>query len=300
MTETPAKLTLGPLLFNWREDKARDFYFRMADEAPVDIVYLGEVVCAKRMPFQQRWLADAAERLQAAGKEVVFSTLALISDRKDLEAVQSITAAADFNTIEANDIAAASMLAGRRFTVGPYINIYNEATLEYFENLGATRLCLPPELPASSMEALAMMSDTPLEVQVFGRLPLAISARCYHARAHKRHKDSCQYVCEKSPDGMTVNTLDDEAFLAVNGTQTLSYTYCNLVKELGDLQMMGIRHFRLSPHDADMVKVCLVFRDVLDHKLSRGEALRELAGTFENAEFSNGFYYGHEGIRQFS
>ena len=44
-------LTLGPLLYNWKPEVRRDFYFRIADEAPVDCVYLGEVVCAKREPF---------------------------------------------------------------------------------------------------------------------------------------------------------------------------------------------------------------------------------------------------------
>ncbi len=36
-----ASLTLGPVLFNWPAETWRDFYFRIADEAPVDIVYLG-------------------------------------------------------------------------------------------------------------------------------------------------------------------------------------------------------------------------------------------------------------------
>ena len=45
------KLTLGPALFNWSPEKWRDFYFQIADEAPVDVVYVGEVVCSKRSPF---------------------------------------------------------------------------------------------------------------------------------------------------------------------------------------------------------------------------------------------------------
>ncbi len=90
------KLTMGPLLFNWPEDKARDFYFRIAEEAPVDIVYLGEAVCAKRMVFQQQWMADAALRLMEAGKEVVLSTLSLIMDQRDIQAVQRLAAETDF------------------------------------------------------------------------------------------------------------------------------------------------------------------------------------------------------------
>jgi hypothetical protein len=53
----------------------RDFYFRIADEAPVDAVYFGEVVCSKRAPLTEAHLQDAAERLRAADKQVVLSTL---------------------------------------------------------------------------------------------------------------------------------------------------------------------------------------------------------------------------------
>ena len=45
-------LTLGPVLFNWPVGRWVDFYARVADEAPVDRVCLGEVVCSKRQPFK--------------------------------------------------------------------------------------------------------------------------------------------------------------------------------------------------------------------------------------------------------
>ena len=32
-----SELTLGPVLFNWEPERWRDFYFRIADEAPVEI-----------------------------------------------------------------------------------------------------------------------------------------------------------------------------------------------------------------------------------------------------------------------
>ena len=46
-----SELTLGPVLFNWQPERWRDFYFRIADEAPVATVYLGEAVCSKRAPL---------------------------------------------------------------------------------------------------------------------------------------------------------------------------------------------------------------------------------------------------------
>ena len=65
------ELAIGPLLFNWAPERVEAFYARIADEAPVATVYLGEVVCGKRQPLLQHALARSAERLEAAGCEVV-------------------------------------------------------------------------------------------------------------------------------------------------------------------------------------------------------------------------------------
>ena len=59
-----SRLTLGPLLFHWSGQKRRDFYFRIADEAPVDTVYLGEVVCSKRESVFALFRAEVIERLR--------------------------------------------------------------------------------------------------------------------------------------------------------------------------------------------------------------------------------------------
>ncbi|MCH7540082.1 MAG: U32 family peptidase [Proteobacteria bacterium] len=288
-----AKLTLGPVLFNWAPEAWRDFYFGIADEAPVDSVCLGEVVCSKRRPLFEPYLAAVVERLERTGKEVVFSTLALIMDERETAHVRAI-AATEGLYVEANDISAAALLAGRPHAIGPFINVYNEATLAYLVERGATRVCLPVELPAESLAVLAASSDVELEVQVFGRLPLAISARCYHARSCGLLKDNCQFVCDQDPDGMDVETLDGVPFLAINGPQILSSTYGNLWGELKALKEMGIRRFRLSPHNTDMVQVARLFRDGLDGR-DPPQAEERLAELVNGAAFSNGFFHGVAG-----
>ncbi len=289
-------LTLGPVLFNWPAAKLRDFYFRMADEAPVDSVCVGEVVCSKRAPFFEPHLVEVIERLQAAGKEVVLSTLALIMSEREADQARAVAAAAaDGLLVEANDISVAALLAGRPHVVGPLINVFNEGTLAYLAANGACRVCLPVELPGESIAALAAASDVDLEVLVFGRLPLAVSARCYHARSHGLAKDNCQYVCGEDADGLPLETLDGEPFLAVNGTQTLSYACCNLTAELAPLRELGVSRFRLSPQDADMVAVARVFRDVLDGAADADEADARLEGLVGPMPFANGFYHGTVG-----
>lgn len=291
------RLTLGPLPFHWPAEQWRDFYFRIADEAPVDTVYLGEVVCAKRRPFILPHLPAVHERLTAAGKEVALSTLALIMTGEEMEEIRQSIADPDL-LFEANDISTASLLAGRRHVIGPFVNAYNEGTIAYLAQRGAFRVSLPAELSLSALQDLGQTDagrSVSLEVQVFGRLPLAISARCYHARAHDLHKDGCQFVCANDPDGLTIETLDEEPFLAINGTQTLSDTYCSLLAELPLLQAAGIDCFRLWPHSCDMVQVAAVFRGVLDESMAVEEAQARLDELIGDVPLANGYLHGREG-----
>lgn len=283
------KLTLGPILFNWEPDVWRDFYFRIADEAPVDTVAVGEVVCSKRMPFFDDHLLAVLDRLTAAGKEVLVSSLALVTLERERKRTAEL-ALADEWLVEANDISCIAHLAGRPHVIGPFVNVYNEGTAQWFAAQGARRICLPPELPLESIAAIAVATpQAETEVFAFGRAPLAISARCYHARLNKLAKDNCRFVCAADPDGLPVDTLDDERFLVVNGVQTLAYACTNLIMDVDDLARAGVASLRLSPQDCDMVAVVGTFRDVLDGKTLPEQALKALAAIYPNVPTTNNF-----------
>lgn len=234
-----AKLTMGPVLFNWSPEKWRDFYFRVADETDVDSVYVGEVICSKRAPFFTPVIPDVIERLQASGKEVIYSTLALVMNAREVKAIKELALDKDM-LVEANDMSAIANLKGRDFVVGPYINVYNEGTMDYLTATGASRICLPAEMPSHSIATLATHSAAEIEVQVYGRHVLALSARCYHARAEDLSKDSCLFVCEKDPDGMNVQTIAGQDFLNVNGIATMSHSYCVLMAEMAALDRKSV------------------------------------------------------------
>ncbi len=292
------KLTLGPVLFNWEPSSWRDFYFHVADEAPVDIVYVGEVVCSKRQPFYNKVLPEVVERLKKAGKEVVLSSLAMVMNKREAKTMRELAANEDL-PIEVNDVSALAHIAKRDHVIGPYINVYNEDTLQHLAAHGARRVCLAPEIHFASAKILAEAGEacnTNIETQVFGRMPLAVSARCYHARLHKLTKDNCQFVCNRDPDGLPLNTLDNRSFLAINGIQTMSDSYLDLSDKMGEMQAAGIRHFRLSPQDCDMVKVACLYR-----RAGKGENVAEkLKALLPDARFSNGYYGGGAGYQRLS
>jgi collagenase-like PrtC family protease len=297
VVELAASVTLGPVLFNWQPEKWRDFYFRVADEAPVSTVYLGETICSKRAPLPEPYFDEVVKRLTSAKKTVVFSTLSEVVNKADRRLVEQISAIKDF-LVEVNDGSALIEMQGRSHHIGPLMNVYNERAAAFLGRNGAKNICLPGEMPAVAVATLCqsvLALDTTIEVQVFGRQSLALSARCYHARANGRTKDTCRFVCENDPDGLELSTLNNRPFLVINGIQTLSYEYLNLVAEVPALRAMGVSRFRLSPHTLDMVEVASIFRDTIDGRVATTEAMARLEAIRPAAPFANGFYYGKPG-----
>ena len=291
------KLTLGPCLFNWKVNDWRDFYCKIADESPFDEVYLGEVVCYKRWPFFEVAFNDVVNRLEKAGKKVHFSSFSLILGDLEMRTNKKmIDDATANNLIEVNDVGLLGLFQNKKYIVGPTVNVYNEGAMQTLIEQGAVGFCFPFEIDKESLQILSKISGAEKEVFAFGRMPLAIAARCYHARIHNTSKDDCRYVCEKDYNGKPITTLSNENFLTVNGTQTMSFSYNNLIHDLHDLQEMGVNIFRLSPHYLDMISVANLFKDVLDKKMPSQEAYMKMEALMPaDSTFSNGFYHGKEG-----
>lgn len=294
------KLTLGPVAYHWSAETRRDFYARIADEAPVDEVYLGEVICSKRAPFFESEIPATIERLQRGGKVVILSSLAEVMLPRERKATADLAEMAA-PEIEINNAAGLFARGNRPHRIGPFMNAYNEATIAWMAGQGATHVTLPTEMPAAAIAAATAAAQglgLGVEVQVFGRVSLATSARCYHARAHGRTKDNCLFVCEDDPDGMPLRTRDDKPILRVNGIQTQSESYVNLLPELPELAAKGVSHLRLMPQAVDMVAVAAVFRSVLDGSETIAKADEDLKALCDTTTFSNGFYHGQAGYRR--
>ncbi len=292
-------LTIGPLAFFWTAPQVADFYRRLA-ATPARRVVIGEWVCSKRLPFWQHEIPGAVEALLAAGKEVALTTLALITLRRERRQTEELFAAG--LAVEIADLGALRHLPeGVPFQVGPTVNVYNEGTLEWLARKGATRICLPPELPLASVAVLARAGrDAGVAVEVWGhgRAPLAISGRCYHARLHDRAKDSCLFVCGEDPDGREVQTLDGQSFLTVNGVQTLGHAHTTVVGQAEQLRQAGVAALRLSPQVGDFPGVVDVYDRLARGAVSGDAALAQLRARLPEARFADGFLAGAPGLRQ--
>lgn len=244
------KISLGPILYFWPAKTVTDFYARVAESA-VDVVYLGEAVCGKRGELNMNdWLVLARE-LRSAGKEVVLSTLALIESNTELSTLKKICSNGEF-PVEANDMAAVNQLSemGLPFVTGPSINIYNVESLRLLARKGLTRWVMPVELGRETLRNILEsmeLSEVETEVFSYGRLPLAYSARCFTARALNRPKDRCEYACIRYPQGIPLDTQEDQNLFTINGIQTLSGRVYNLLRERPEMEKIGVGLMRFSP-----------------------------------------------------
>lgn len=290
------KLSLGPLQYFWPRERALSFYGKVT-EWPVDIVYLGEVVCPKRRELRlDDWLEIGAA-LEDAGKEVVLSSLTLLEAGSELGALRRLCRNGRF-LVEANDMAAVGILAeaGLPFIGGPTLNIYNARTLALLAAQGMTRWVLPLELSGvAAAELIAGAPEgCPCEVFAWGRLPLAWSARCYTARAEDRPKDHCELACIADPDGRLMRTREDEPFLVINGIQTQSALTQDLAPHLAELRAAGVQVLRLSPQSTGMAEVVAGF-DALRRGAAAPGALEALAALAQVGT-CDGYWRGAPGM----
>ena len=133
------------------------------------------------------------------------------------------------------------------------------------------------------------------EVQGFGRLPLALSARCFTARAHHLPKDECEFRCRDYPDGLALATREGQRFLTINGIQTQSGSTSCLVAELPELRAIGVDVLRLAPQAHGMHDIVQVFRAALDGRLAPAAAEAQLAVHMPDGA-CNGYWRGEPGM----
>lgn len=300
------KITLGPIPFQWDKEKIITFY-REITNTPVTTVYIGEVVCSKRTILGRDFLERIGRMLQDEGKEVVLSTLGLITNREELEYVRSLI---DLPfSIEVNNIGVLNLLESnrsgilpdvpdlpdKRLIAGPHLAVYNAPTAKFFSDMNIRRFVFMPELHKDAIESISSnISSIEKEIIGFGNLPVASSWRCYTVRALEMTKNNCAIVCKKHPEGMQLETMDGMPVFNINGTQLMSARKVCMIGQLDILKSLGIEYLRIIPQERNTVDIIDTFRKVIEGVITSQDAVGVLRG-YAPEGLSNGWFHGQAG-----
>ncbi|MGL4673552.1 MAG: U32 family peptidase [Wohlfahrtiimonas sp.] len=289
------KLSLSPILYCWEKPRVYDFYDAIKT-SEVDIVYLGEMVCAKRQELLLNDWLEIGKELQKYGKEVVLTSLALVDSPSKLLDVKKAVNNGEF-IIEANDFSAINLCVEHQlpFVAGHALNIYNAEALSVMLRNGMQRWCFPVELSQAWLhdiqkecEAQGIWQKFEKEILAYGYLPLSYSARCFTARNVGRDKADCEIACIHDPSGKAVFTQDDQRIFTMNGIQMQSGLCYNLINEYSELESL-VDIIRLSPLDENIIEVIQQYRSRIQSANYMPQALTQ--------DECSGFWKGEAGMR---
>ncbi len=292
------RVSLGPILYYWPRARIESFYQQLV-ALPLDVIYLGETVCSKRHALSAAEWIELGRQLQLRGKQVTLSTLVLIESGSELGAVRRLCNNGEL-LVEANDMGAVQILAEQKlpFVAGPGLNIYNAYTLKLLYRLGMQRWIAPVEISrhglADILDAANSMALTGIDTEVvsYGRLPLAYSARCFTARAYNLPKDHCEFKCLDLPDGLPMDSRENEPLFTINGIQIQSGQIVNLLPQWREMREIGVSMMRISPIAFRTRDVVEQFCDVVAGATDIDTAMQALPqeGT------CNGYWHGTPGM----
>ncbi len=276
-----------------------EFYHDEFPAGGIDTAYIGDVVCHERNILSNDDLQSIVKRLHRQGIKVCYSTLALCTTPVEIDYLKEVYRF--FDGIEINMLGFMNLLKNNRFqdlgkkiVLGPHLNIYNWKSAAFLKKFNPSLMVAPFELTLDSITDIIEKASIPMEITAWGNVSVALSWRCYTARAVGRTREECGKVCFEYPEGMTLKTVENEELFLVDGLQVKSAkTYC-LVESLPRLINKGISSFRIYPHREHTTRILDVFRQVLAEELDHRTARTQLA-PFAPSGFCNGWLFQKAG-----
>jgi collagenase-like PrtC family protease len=144
----------------------------------------------------------------------------------------------------------------------------------------------------NDLKKMGLSDKIETEIFSYGYMPLALSARCFTARAHNLPKDQCDLICIEFPSGMSVETQEKnqqhKSLFTLNGIQTLSGQAYDLFNEVEKMNEIGVNIVRLSPQGDNMSLVVESYANKISNP--------DYQAAYEVKDNCNGYWFNKPGM----
>ena len=277
------RLSVAPISGHYDAAGIVAYYEEAASSPHVDRAYVGELYCPKRL-IPMRAFEQALGILEDAGKEAVFSTLALPAGEADFDAAAPYVERA--NAVEVNNLGFVpwirEIFPGKTMLAGPICNLYNRGDLEIARDWGCSGVSLHIDLMPETILDLCGSGILPAEVFLHGRPALAFSWRCYAARFAGKPANACGYVCREQ-DALVFKNLEGDDGFVVDGPAVLSGQVVSTAEQLRDYVQAGAAFGRLALAPGEIAHVASTYSALLAGDTSLEQAKRDLDASTDGA-----------------
>ena len=153
--------------------------------------------------------------------------------------------------------------------IGNYnLNVYNKFTINYLKNLGFSNLCITPELNDFDTKMLIKDSCLPLELLVYGNIPLMTLNYCLLGKSNKCYT-KCSKLCNSNNRFYLNDRLNYSFRVLPDNFWNLTKIYNSKITSF-DYSDFGVTDLRINILDEDPITIQNIISNVLNNESFKG------------------------------
>lgn len=230
-----------------------------------------------------------------------------LSDLKDLENYLLNLENAGVDAIITSDLAiidtCKKICKKMQIHISTQLSSYNHKSLDFFKDLGATRVVLARETTLDEMRQIASKTDLEIEAFIHGAMCMSISGKCTLSN-HMTNRDANRGGCAQSCRWF-YNLYDENNNLHTNKLFTLSSKDLRIISQIKELINMGVSSLKIEGRMKSEYYIATIigqYRKIIDdiynEKLKSERKYIKQLNKAASRPASTGFYNGSPTTKQ--